>query len=253
MSANSMIPGVRRSISAWSIPRKAPASVMLSRPVSSWSKPAPSVSSVDTRPSTAIEPSLGSRIPDEGQQERALAGPVRPDQPDRLAVADLEVQVAQGPEVGGARSGRGAAMPDERALDRRPLGEAQVVADPEAADVDGDGRSSAVAHRIRAKAGSTRLKKRDAEPRRTNGARAPGAERQRSSAGAVVDGLRAPGHRAVGGEEDRERVERHDLLERLVGHLPDGVEGRRDVEQQPDQVGHHVASRRGRRRWPRRA
>ena len=143
MSANSMIAGVSSSICFWAMSRKAPARSMLSRPVRSISKPAPRVSSVDTRPCVTISPSLGVEDPREGQQKRALAGAVRPDDRQRLAVGQRQVEVAERPEVVLAAV-VAPEHPGQRALEGRPLRQAQVVADTEVADLDRVGERAGI-------------------------------------------------------------------------------------------------------------
>ena len=58
------------------------------------------------RPRTSIAPSDGLDDPGEHLEERALAGAVRADDGQRLAVDEPERDVAQGPEVGSVRSRR---------------------------------------------------------------------------------------------------------------------------------------------------
>ena len=100
----------------------------------------------------------------QGQQQGALAGAVGTDDRERLALGQAERQVADRPEVG---VGRAVAPehPRERALERRPPREPQVVADPEVVDLDGrlaldggdPGHRRRRHQRILANAGSTRL------------------------------------------------------------------------------------------------
>ena len=78
ISANSMIVGVSSAIWRASIPRKAPTRSMLSRPVSSISKPAPRVSRVETRPCVTMSPSLGWRTPARASSRVLLPAPFGP-------------------------------------------------------------------------------------------------------------------------------------------------------------------------------
>src|SRR4026209_1577022 len=66
--------------------------------------------------------------PGEDLQERALAGPVRPDDREALAGRALERDVAECPEVGRTLVALQEVL--ERVTDRRLAREAKVVADP---------------------------------------------------------------------------------------------------------------------------
>ena len=59
-------------------PMNAPASRMLSRPLRSWSKPAPSVSRLDTWPWTSTVPSDGGMIPARTWRSVLLPAPFGP-------------------------------------------------------------------------------------------------------------------------------------------------------------------------------
>ena len=106
------------------------------------------------------------RADDPGQdlEERALAGAVRTDDGQRLAVEQAQRHVLQRPEA--LRAASAEHLPD-RAADRRLPGESQVVPDAEVLGDDGrlvraddEGRWSVVDghHRTFAKRGSSRLK-----------------------------------------------------------------------------------------------
>ena len=107
----------------------------------------------------------GGRHDDPGQhlEQRALAGAVRSDDGQRLALHDLEGDLPQRPE-----RRLTAPRPEEvgeRRAHLRLAREAQVVADAEVAGVDGDGALAVLFvdvldghQRTFAKAGSTRLK-----------------------------------------------------------------------------------------------
>ena len=103
--------------------------------------PAPRVSRVDTRPSIAIAPSLGCEDPGQGQEERALAGTVR-----ARSGRSPRRGPSEGPGAGAPRSGSARPVAPqhagERPLDGGPPRQAQVVVDPQVADVDGDGARS---------------------------------------------------------------------------------------------------------------
>ena len=60
------------------MPMKAPASQMFSRPVRSWSKPAPSVSSDEIWPRTSIAPADGVMIPASTWSSVVLPAPFGP-------------------------------------------------------------------------------------------------------------------------------------------------------------------------------
>jgi hypothetical protein len=81
------------------------------------------------------DPALGRRQdPCEHLEQRALAGPVRPDDRERLTLDEIEVHVPEGPEVPGSLL-----LPehvDEGAPEGVLLREAQAVADPHVADLD---------------------------------------------------------------------------------------------------------------------
>ncbi len=96
--------------------------------------------SAGSRPArrSAIAPSLGSRIPARASRSVLLPAPLGPIRPIASPWKIVEVQVAERPEVG-RRVPVAPEHPDERALDRGPPRQAQVVADPQAADVDRDG------------------------------------------------------------------------------------------------------------------
>ncbi len=181
--------------------------------------------------------------PGQGEQQGALARAVRADDGQRLALVQGEREVLERPEVRLAR----AVAPEhagQRALEGRPPGQAQVVADPQVGDLDGGHRpvDGPVGHRRRrhqrilAKAGSTRLKKTIATPSR------PIEKSRTSEEPEPVGGGRAPGDGPVGLEQDGERVERQDRVQRRV-RLGDRVQRdqrARQVEDQAKGVGHHV-------------
>ena len=77
--------------------------------------------------------------PGQRKQERALAGTVLAQDPQRLAVLDLEVDVAERPEVA-AHLLLAADPLRQRPLERGSPGQVEVVADPEVADLDRVGR-----------------------------------------------------------------------------------------------------------------
>ena len=108
--------------------------------------------------------------PGEDLEQRALAGAVRADDREALAVDEPERDVAEGPEVG--RSVAPLQEVPERAADRRLAGQAEVVADAEARGRRSRSpasrrRSCGLAHRTFANDGSTRLKNRVASTRKT--------------------------------------------------------------------------------------
>src|SRR5947208_9050017 len=83
---------------------------------------------------------------------RALAGPVRADHSERLAVHDSEGHVPQGPEVSGPLVAP--QHPDERLVHRRLARQAKAVLDAETAHVDGVRISPGGDHRAVTKAGT---------------------------------------------------------------------------------------------------
>src|SRR4029079_9535157 len=105
--------------------------------------------------------------PGEDLEERALARAIRPDDPERLAVDDVERHVPERPEIGVAAlelhpSG-------ERLAGRGPAGELEAVLDPQPVDADRDraarmrvelARLHRRHQRTFANDGSTRLKSR---------------------------------------------------------------------------------------------
>ena len=88
-----------RRISARLMPRMAPFRKMFSRPVSSGWKPVPTSSRLATRP-LIVDPALG-RLGDARQdlEQGRLARAVVADDADHLAALDLEIDVAQRPEL----------------------------------------------------------------------------------------------------------------------------------------------------------
>ena len=140
---------------------------MFSTPESSTSNPTPEAEEPGHLAADVDDALGGPHDPRQHLEERALAGAVRPDHGQRLAVVDLEVDVAEGPEAL-----RRLARDDvrERLAEGRLAGEAEVVPDPQIVDRDrvavatlpGRG-NAALAHRTLAKSGSTRLKKIDAD------------------------------------------------------------------------------------------
>jgi hypothetical protein len=72
---------------------------MLSRPENSGWKPAPSSSSDDTRPCTRTSPVVGSVMPVRSFSSVDLPAPFSPMMPTVAAVRDVEVDVAQRPEL----------------------------------------------------------------------------------------------------------------------------------------------------------
>src|SRR6185369_5203453 len=91
--------------------------------------------------------------PGQDLEQRALAGPVRPDDAERLAVAELDRDVTQRPEA--LRRSTQHEVRDGRADRRLPV-EPEVVPDPEVDRLDGV--LVAGAHSTFANSGSTRLK-----------------------------------------------------------------------------------------------
>ena len=81
-----------------------------------------------------VDRALG-RMDDPGEhlEERALAGAVRADDRQRLAALDVQVDVAERPELVAPSAPEHLA---DRPAERRLPGEPQVVADPEVAGVD---------------------------------------------------------------------------------------------------------------------
>ena len=146
MSANSMMLGVSVRIAGPSMPMNAPASRMFSRPVRSWSKPAPSVSRLEIRPSTSTEPADGVMIPASTWSSVLLPAPFGPMTAERLAVDEPEVHVAERPEVVG-RSRLSRFVNEWRSVVLP--GELQAVLDAQPVDVDGHGRTEpdGVGHR----------------------------------------------------------------------------------------------------------
>ncbi len=204
-----MIDGASSSIWSCSMPRNAPARSMLSRPVSSCSNPAPSVSSVETRPWVRISPSVGSRIPASASRSVLLPAPFGPMTASDSPWASLNdrCRIAQ---KWFSRAGVAAEHAGERALQGGPLRQAQVVADPEVADLDrrlDRPTGLRLDHRIASqdprecRLGALEHVDRDEQQaKRERAARAPGP----TQSGAVA----AVGHRAVGVDEDGERIER---------------------------------------------
>ena len=126
----------------------------------------------------------GWRIPASARRRVLLPAPFGPMIASNSPWSSGEADVAKGPEVGGSESCRRPKHLGERALERRPPGEAQVVADAKVAE-----------HRPRyglvagcsltgfcAKAGSTRLKRGDREQRRGSSRPSAGPEREGSPA-----------------------------------------------------------------------
>src|SRR6476469_5260557 len=100
--------------------------------------------------------------PGEHLEERALAGPVWPDDRERLTALDVQVDVAQRPELVALAAPEH--LPD-RVADGRLAGEAKVVADADVTGVDREvragihpGRRRFAGHQMTfAKFGSSRL------------------------------------------------------------------------------------------------
>ena len=142
---NSTISSNLASTSDLRMPMMAAESMMFSRPVSSGWKPVPTSSSEPTRP-IDLAPARGRRgDPREDLQHRALAGPVAPDDADRLAGPDLERDVLQRPEVPFGLLGLAAApgrepgdVLAERAVPADALGGAEAVALADALGADRD-------------------------------------------------------------------------------------------------------------------
>ena len=131
MSAKSTIPGSRSSMSRWGMPRNAPARRMLSRPDRSGVE-----AGAERQQARDVADDVDGALvrlddPGEDLEQRALAGAVRPDDGEALAVDDPERDVAEGPEVGRALVPLQEVL--ERVADRRLAGQAEVVADAEAA------------------------------------------------------------------------------------------------------------------------
>ena len=78
MSAKSTMPGSRSSMTRCGMPRNAPARRMLSRPERSASKPAPSVSRLETWPTTSTAPSFGWMMPARTWSSVLLPAPFGP-------------------------------------------------------------------------------------------------------------------------------------------------------------------------------
>ena len=195
-------------------------------------------------------------------------GTVRPDDPERFAADQGERHVAQRPELLDPL-----ARDDlrDRLAQRRLAAEPQAVADAEVGDLDrmlgtGDKRRRVRGHqRTLANDGSSRLKRivvqgdQDDARQQQRRERAP-VRKQRSTFGRAVD------DRAIGLEQDRERVGARDvhqdgvlLHERRVLESGQAEQRRRQVEPQPQQVAQHVAEvpeehvdRRDRERHPQR-
>ena len=161
---------------------------MFSRPESSWSNPAPRVSRLEIRPRTSIRPSVGSMIPASDWRSVDLPAPFGSDDRQRLAVDHVERDVAQRPEL--AARAVPANELGERVAKRVLPRQAQVVADPEAAHLDGGGRARGIpgrdrgpGHRTFANVGSSRLKNQTARRRKT--AEAPSTLPRASQSGGV--------------------------------------------------------------------
>src|SRR6185503_7013279 len=91
--------------------------------------------------------------PRQDLEERALAGAVRPDDPQRLAVAQLERDMLERPEPLGRLAQHEVR---DRGSDRRLAGEPEVVPDAQVLGLDGIWHRGR--HRTFANSGSTRLK-----------------------------------------------------------------------------------------------
>ncbi len=98
-SAKSMMSSNLASTSSRSIPCSPPTMCRLSRTVRSALNPPEMLTSGATPPTKRTQPSSGIKVPATSLQQRALALPVRADDADRLALRDLERDVAQRPEL----------------------------------------------------------------------------------------------------------------------------------------------------------
>ena len=211
-SAYSMIDGSSSRVTVSSSPRNAPPSRMLSRPVSSLSKPAPRVSRPDTWPSTSTAPSDGRMIPARTWSSVLLPAPLGP------MTASDSPRWTRRSTWRSAQNCSAWPRPSicaERAPDGRLLGEAQVVPDAEVVRRDGvvgrrfdrGGRRSAAHQMTFAKLGSRRLKTIVVRARKIDARRRAGRPARPSSAGRWAGRRRRPvDHRPVGLEQDRERV-----------------------------------------------
>ena len=112
--------------------RMAPPIIAFSRPVSSWSKPAPSARIGATRPLTCTLPSVGKVMPADNLQERRFARAIAADNADPFAAANLEADVPQYPML----MVKLLPVPEDRLFELivAPHIELERLADPVAAD-----------------------------------------------------------------------------------------------------------------------
>src|ERR1700724_1548699 len=97
--AKSTISSKRRSISARLTPRIEALRYPFSRPDRSGWKPAPNSSRAASRPTVRISPDVGRRMPAMHLSRVDLPDPLCPRRPEGLPRLDVEVDVAQSPEV----------------------------------------------------------------------------------------------------------------------------------------------------------
>ena len=161
------------------------------------SKPAPSVSSVETWPATSTAPSVGWMIPASACSSVLLPAPFGPMTASDSPWTSRKDHVPQRPEVGRPARCVGAAC--RTTAERRLLGEAQVVADAEVADVDRvgsaptghrDGRG--LAHRTFANAGSSALEEERSRTAGRPGSRSATSAERRRAGGSTPADVRVP-------------------------------------------------------------
>ena len=245
-----------------SMPRNAPARRMFSRPVSSWSNPAPERQQARD-PAVDLDRPRGRRDdPGEDLEQRALAGAVRADDGERLAVDELEADVAERPEVVG-RLARLSRFTNERwrvvlRVNRRlyltPSAAATSIADRRVrARIDRRrGCAELVSGRPSQDLGERRLdpleERASSSASRTSEPTSTLGQARASRAPAVVDDVPVGGEEVAHGLSEQDAADDRQVLRWPSRSWLDRVERGREVEPQAQDVARRCCRCRGRRR-----